>query len=176
MESKYENLEKLNQLFKDGAISEEEYKREKDKILNRKEVFNVTNDEKQYSMLMQLSQFADLILPSAGFFVPLIMWLSRKENTFVDLNGKIIFNWKISAFIYTIIGVLIVVFSGIQLIPITERTNNPLPAVTWAIGIFIVPMIIFSVLGLVFKIIGAIKANNGEVWNYPLSIRFFKTN
>jgi uncharacterized Tic20 family protein len=30
------------------------------------------------------------------------------------------------------------------------------------------------IIGIVFPIIGGIKANNGEVWKYPLSIPFFK--
>jgi len=27
---------------------------------------------------------------------------------------------------------------------------------------------------IAFPIVGGIKANNGEVWRYPLSIQFFK--
>jgi uncharacterized Tic20 family protein len=30
------------------------------------------------------------------------------------------------------------------------------------------------VMGIVFPIIGAVKANNGELWEYPLTIKFFK--
>jgi len=29
-------------------------------------------------------------------------------------------------------------------------------------------------VGIVFPIVGAVKANNGEVWPYPCSIAFFK--
>jgi hypothetical protein len=29
-------------------------------------------------------------------------------------------------------------------------------------------------VGIVFPIVGAVKANNGEVWPYPCSIGFFK--
>ncbi|MBP1638338.1 MAG: hypothetical protein H6Q18_1127, partial [Bacteroidetes bacterium] len=42
-------------------------------------------------------------------------------------------------------------------------------------GAALIPLVIFGILDLVFTIIGAVKANNGEVWNYPLSIRFFST-
>lgn len=44
-----------------------------------------------------------------------------------------------------------------------------------ALGIIIIPAIAMAVLDFIFTIIGAIKANKGEVWNYPLSIRFFST-
>jgi uncharacterized protein len=36
------------------------------------------------------------------------------------------------------------------------------------------PMLLtLIVVAIVFPIIGAIKANDGEVWKYPLSIPFF---
>jgi hypothetical protein len=31
-----------------------------------------------------------------------------------------------------------------------------------------------GIMGIVFPIIGAIKANNGEFWEYPLTIKFLK--
>ena len=34
--------------------------------------------------------------------------------------------------------------------------------------------VILGVLAVLFPIIGGIKALGGEVWNYPLSIHFFK--
>ena len=35
-------------------------------------------------------------------------------------------------------------------------------------------LLILAVLWVIFPIIGGLKANNGEVWPYPLSIRFLK--
>jgi uncharacterized Tic20 family protein len=35
-------------------------------------------------------------------------------------------------------------------------------------------IIAIGILGVVFPIIGAIKANNGEFWEYPLTIKFLK--
>ena len=34
-------------------------------------------------------------------------------------------------------------------------------------------LVALGVLAVVFPIIGGIKANNGEVWRYPMSITFF---
>jgi uncharacterized Tic20 family protein len=31
-----------------------------------------------------------------------------------------------------------------------------------------------GVIHIVFPIIGAVKANNGELWEYPLTIKFLK--
>lgn len=175
MESKYENLEKLNDLYKKGVVSESEYLAEKSKILNRGSITVSTDDDNKYSMLMHVSQFSDIILPSGGLIIPIVMWVSRKEKPFVDINGRIIMNWKISSLIYWVIGVLIAVFSGIISVPITDKTDNPIPVLTWVFGTIVFPLVIYGIINLIFIIIGAVKASKGEVWNYPLSIRFFKT-
>jgi uncharacterized protein len=33
-------------------------------------------------------------------------------------------------------------------------------------------LMVLAVLAIVFPIIGGIKANNGEFWDYPITIRF----
>ena len=40
------------------------------------------------------------------------------------------------------------------------------------VGFLLLPVL--AVLGIVFPIIGAVKANNGEFWEYPLTIKFLK--
>ena len=35
-------------------------------------------------------------------------------------------------------------------------------------------LMVLGVLAIAFPIVGGIKANNGEVWKYPLSIQFFR--
>jgi uncharacterized Tic20 family protein len=40
------------------------------------------------------------------------------------------------------------------------------------VGIF--ALITLSVIAVIFAIIGAIKANNKEIFNYPLTIQFLK--
>ena len=64
---------------------------------------------------------------------------------------KIIANWIISLMVYTVISfVLSFVLIGLPLL--------------FALGI----------IGVVFPVIGGIKASNGEAWTYPLSIKFMK--
>ena len=40
------------------------------------------------------------------------------------------------------------------------------------VGAFIAPVVF--ILGLIFPIIGALKAKEGELWPYPMSIEFLK--
>lgn len=153
---KYDNLNELNKLRKNGAITEEEYQKEKEKILNSSNS-SLNNDffglgENTYCMLIHLTQLCGFVFPYAGMAVPIILWLINKEkNAAVDTHGKNVTNWIISLVIYSIIsGILCLVIIGIPLL----------------IALFI--------CNIVFVITGSIKAYNGEYWKYPLTIIFIK--
>jgi len=108
-----------------------------------------------YCMLLHLSQllnYASASVPFLGLVAPIILWAIAKDKSLqVDQHGKNALNWQISYLIYFwVSAVLCFAIIGI-----------PLLAVVF-------------ILGIVFPIIGAVKANEGTVWKYPLSIRFFK--
>lgn len=104
-----------------------------------------------FCMLMHLSQFAGFIVPFAGLVVPIVMWATNRENhPLVDRHGKTILNWMISALIYALIcAILTFIFIGL------------------------LGFLALAICGIVFAVVGALKANEGIVWSYPLSIRFF---
>ncbi|MDT0593316.1 DUF4870 domain-containing protein [Glaciecola petra] len=105
-----------------------------------------------FLLLMHLSQLAGVIIPFAGLVLPIVMWVTNKqESKEIDEHGKVIMNWIISAFIYTIICTILMVL---------------------VIGVF--GLIILAIVSLIFIIVGAIKAYDGELWPYPLSITFIK--
>lgn len=154
---KYEDLKTLDELRAKGSITEEEYQREKSKILNQDEnVFSKANQkplfgmqENTYLMLMHLSQFCGLIVPLLGFIAPLLMWILNKENnSSVDLHGKNIVNFMISYFLYCVI--LSITIVGIPL------------------------LLIVGIVYVICVIIGALRANDGVFWKYPLTIQFIK--
>ena len=197
MSGKYDDLEKLRDLYSKGIITEAEFNAEKAKILNDNreagvnETTQTADNNNGYCSLMPLSQFSNFLFPGLGLIIPIVMWATRKnESKFADVNGKIIFNWKISSFIYTSVLVILVIaaalvfgtqiaFSGIGNYDTFQgmMDDNPMKifSLIGALGIIIIPAIAIVVLDFIFTIIGAIKANKGEVWNYPLSIRFFST-
>ena len=105
-------------------------------------------ETKQYCMLMHLSQFAGLLVPLGGIVMPIVMWSTNKDdNELVDEHGKNVLNWVISSTIYIVIS-LILMFV--------------------LIGIFTLAAV--SICSFIFTIIGAVKANNGEIYKYPLAI------
>lgn len=107
---------------------------------------------KTYCILIHLSQLSSIVLPGLGLILPIVMWVANKDNSSeIDQHGRVTVNWVISLFIYSAIcGVLVFIFIGI-------------------IGLGIL-----ALMNLAFAIIAAVKANDGEVWIYPLSIKFFK--
>ncbi len=111
-----------------------------------------TPEQKQMGMFLHLSQLLNVVLPPAGVVVPIILWQIKKdEMPALDAHGKMVVNWLISSLIYFVISlVLIIVLIGI------------------------LGLIALGIMSVVFPIIGGIKANNGELWEYPLTIKFLK--
>lgn len=111
-----------------------------------------TNDEKQMGLFLHLSQLANIIIPFSGVIIPIVLWQTQKEKMpALDAHGKMVANWLISSLIYwAISGILALVLIGF------------------------LGMLALIVMGIVFPIIGAVKANNGELWQYPLTIKFLK--
>lgn len=111
-----------------------------------------TNEEKQMGLFLHLSQLLNIIIPMSGLIVPIVLWQTQKEKMpALDAHGKMVTNWIISSFIYLIVsGILSIILIGF-------------------LGLFAV-----MIMGIIFPIIGGIKANNGELWEYPLTIKFLK--
>lgn len=156
-----EEIEKLNNLRQSGALSEEEYQRAKESLLRKSQsagerfgraVNDISSDVNMWGMFIHLSQFCGYIVPLAGLIVPIILWQIKKdESEIIDKHGRIVVNWIITEFILGLVfALLFLILIGIPL------------------------LLALAVVGIVFPIIGAVKANNGEVWPYPLSIRFFR--
>ena len=109
-------------------------------------------DLNSFTILMHLSVFAGMIIPMGGIVLPLVMWLTNKDkSSLIDAHGKNIMNWMISSFIYAIASVILMI-----------------------VGIGFLMIIALVILSLIFTIMGAVKASNGEVFKYPLAIEFIK--
>jgi len=160
MTDKYDKLEKLKNLRDQGTLTEEEFLNEKSKLLAGGEQGVWGNDgsrkhwgmdEKTFCMLLHLSQLANIVVPIAGIVLPIVMWATEKDKSpKIDAHGKIVLNWLISVVIYGICS-----------------------AILAFLGIGFLMLIALAVVNLVFVILAAIKANEGQIWRYPLAIPFF---
>ena len=154
-----DDIEKLEALRAKGTLSEEEYLTAKKTLLSESTPPTTpaqpnsgvqSVDVNTWCLLIHLSQFCGYVLPFAGLVVPIILWQIRKnEAEIIDQHGKVVVNWIITEIIYFVISfILVFLIIGIPL------------------------LLALIVASIAFPIIGAIKANNGEVWRYPMSFKF----
>ncbi|MEY2786951.1 MAG: hypothetical protein RLZZ34_94 [Verrucomicrobiota bacterium] len=157
-----EELQKLQQLHQSGAINDEEFSRAKARLINEPSPASggpqvppiqtsgtdLEQQTQQWAMFLHLSQLAGFLIPLAGLVVPIVIWqIKKSELPGIDAHGKIVVNWIISEIIYLLVCLLLILV----------LIGAPL-------------LIAVGALGILFPIIGAIKANNGQVWRYPFSI------
>lgn len=109
-------------------------------------------EERTWAMFCHLGGFAGFIVPFGGIIAPLVIWLTKKEDSsLVDDQGKESLNFQISLIIYYVVGGLLSLV---------------------VIGFLILAALV--IFQIIFLILAATKANNGERFRYPLSIKFIK--
>ena len=123
----------------------------------------IPQEERQWAMFAHLSALLGGLLTSAvggwGWFLgPLIIWLLKKDTMpFVDDQAKEALNFNISvAIVFFVLFVLTLVTLGIGAI-------LTLPV-----------MVLVGLAWLVLTIIAAMKANQGERYRYPFTLRLVK--
>jgi hypothetical protein len=108
--------------------------------------------ERQWALICHLSGLSGYVVPFGNLIAPIVIWSMKKEEMpMVDEHGKEVINFQISMTIWIAISIIFVFL---------------------LIGIPI--LIALALMHLIFVIIGAVKADSGELYNYPLTIRFLK--
>ena len=111
-------------------------------------------EERNWAMACHLAGFAGYLLPGIGHILgPLVVWLIKKDTSpFIDDQGKEALNFNISVTIWALVCFLL----GITIIGL----------------VIAIPFgLVLMVVDVVCKIIGAIRASNGERYRYPMTIR-----
>ena len=110
-------------------------------------------EDRQTLMLTHLSQLLNYITGFGGLIVPLVLWTTNRDKIYqMDEQGKSIVNFQLSMMIYAIICIPMI----------------------FLLGLGILGLIAVGIISLIFPIINAIKVNNGETPNYPMTIDFIK--
>jgi uncharacterized Tic20 family protein len=108
---------------------------------------------RMWTVLCHASALLGLLIPGvANVLPPLIVWLvKRADSAEVDAHGKESLNFQLSMLIYALIaGVLTLVLIGFVLLPILYIVNA------------------------VLVILASLRASEGQLYRYPLTIRFLK--
>ncbi len=108
-------------------------------------------EDRQLIVITHLSQLVTLVTGFGSLIVPLIIWATQKEKVFqMDTHGKNIINFQLSLIVYFIICVPLILLFGLG----------------------ILGFIVLGIIAIIFPVINAIKASNGETPTYPLSFNF----
>lgn len=108
-------------------------------------------EDRTLIVITHLSQLITLLTGFGSLILPLILWVTQKEKVYqMDAHGKNIINFQLSLVVYCIICVPLILFFGLGLLGFL------------ALGI----------IAIVFPVVNAIKASNGETPKYPLSFNF----
>jgi uncharacterized Tic20 family protein len=110
-------------------------------------------DARLWGMFAHLASLVGLLgIPFGHVLGPLVVWLIKKdEMPFVNDQGKESLNFQITVAIAVLVS---------------------LPLVCTGV-LFFVPIVIV-ILGVVFGVIGGVKANSGIYYRYPWAIRLIK--
>lgn len=110
------------------------------------------SETRNWAMVLHLSLLSGLVVPLAGLIVPIVIYVVKKDALpGLVPHGHVVFNWMISAILYAIVSTLLIL-----------------------VGIGVLLLVALAIVSIVFPVIGGVKASEGEVWPYPLSIPVFK--
>lgn len=111
-------------------------------------------------MLAHLSAFAGALIALA-FVGPLVVWLvKRDESPFVADQAREALNFNLSLYLYLTVGTVLLVIVGVLTLGLGFALFVLLP--------------IGGLVWLILTIVAAVRANNGERYRYPLTIRFVR--
>ena len=107
--------------------------------------------DRQLIVLTHLSQLITFLIGFGSLLLPLILWLTNRDKVYgMDEHGKHILNFQISLLIYTLLCIPLILL----------------------LGLCILGLIVIGAIAVIFPIVNAVKASNGEKPTYPLSLSF----
>ncbi|QWX82682.1 DUF4870 domain-containing protein [Cellulophaga sp. HaHaR_3_176] len=156
----------------------------------------LTKHERNLSAIIHASTFSKFFIPFGNFIIPLVLWTAnKKEYEYVNYNGKQALNFQISLLLYSfILGIASIPFfigflpnvfdSGNFNFGNFSHLNNfnfhfnsdNFRLSNWLIPFGITGLLqgALTIVNIVYTILAVIKTNEGEVFKYPITIKFIK--
>lgn len=109
-------------------------------------------ETRSWAMLLHLSLLLGLAFPLVGFVAPILIWqLKKAALPGIDAHGRMILNFMLSMFLYSIAAMVLSL-----------------------VGLGAIVGLALLLIGIVFPCVGAIKANEGVLWRYPLMLNLIR--
>ncbi len=129
-----------------------------------------TKNDNNTAFLIHLSAFFGYVIPFGAIVGPLVIWeINKEKSEFVNENGKEAINFNLSYLLYTFL-------LGLSVVPFIIRTVMSEFHHLDLFGIITAGSLIglLAIVKFVLIILAAVSANQGEVYHYPLTIKFIK--
>ncbi len=146
----------------------------------------LTTNHKNTASFIHIGVFSKYLFPFGNFITPLLIWTINKDRSeFINQNGKQVINFQLSLFLYFVaiiaICIPIALHFGFSIEQLEELKGTisfyDLSTFTGSIVAFIIlgiAALSLFIVELYATIVGALKASNGELYKYPISIPFIK--
>ncbi|KGQ20706.1 Tic20 domain containing protein [Lysobacter dokdonensis DS-58] len=109
----------------------------------------ISQEERQWAMFAHLSALIGLVIPFGNIIGPLVIWLIKKDTMpFTGEQAREALNFQITVTLAMVVSAILILV---------------------VIGFFL--MILIGLAALVLTIIAAIKANEGNSYRYPFTLR-----
>jgi uncharacterized Tic20 family protein len=119
--------------------------RHPDKAMNK-------NEARKWALFAHIGTFSCMLVPLGNIIAPIVIWqLKKHESDFVVEQAKESLNFQISLIIYALVSFLLVFL---------------------IIGFFLI--FALAIFSLIMIIVAGVKANEGEHFRYPLTLRLVK--
>lgn len=148
----------------------------------------LSHDEKNTGMWMHLAPLIAIPvnifipIPFLPFIVALVLYFTqRSKSEFVKIHGNESLNFQLTLLLISIVlGVVFLIFFGGSILSLITNgsegnlfSENLYELIGGGIIIGVVGIVVFIVM-IVFMITASVKANQGLIYRYPISIRFVK--
>ena len=156
----------------------------------------LTKHERNLGSAIHAATLLKFFVPFGNFIIPLVLWIAnKKDSAFADHNGKQALNFQISLLLYTIIlGIisvpfLIVFFTnifdfsffGFEQLNYYNNANIQFDSDNFNLGAWMLPLGLAGlaqgglfILNIVYTILATLRTNEGQVYEYPISIKFIR--
>ena len=156
----------------------------------------LTKHERNLGAAIHASTFSKFFIPFGNFIIPLVLWTANKDDSdFIHHNGKQAINFQISMFLYSILLGIISIPIFIGFFPdifnldffgfghLNSYNNLDFDfdmdglnfgRWIWPIGIAGLMQGGLFIVNIVYTILATLRTNEGQVFEYPITIKFIK--
>ena len=155
----------------------------------------LTKHERNLGAAIHASVFSKFFIPFGNFIIPLVLWtVNKQQSQFIDHNGKQALNFQISILLYSIVSGIITIPFVVGFFPEIfdfgffgfDRFNDfntfdmnfgdNFPFGTWLLPVGLAGLfqVVLFLVNLVYTILATLRANEGQVFEYPLTIKFIR--